>query len=118
MDNTRLTEEEARAVAADLNLTEERIAPEERWTHRVEEDTSETRPDRWTVRAYDHHGERPMRKLFTLQVETESAAFEDPSELPALLRKAAQKIEDGERSAYLLDTNGNRVGSFTTRDVR
>lgn len=50
--------------------------------------------------------------MFTLTINTENAAFEDPSELPRLLRKVASLISMGDTEGRILDMNGNTVGSF------
>lgn len=56
--------------------------------------------------------------MFTLTILTGNAAF-DPaaggahSELPRLLRKAADKVTDGQTEGVLVDANGNVVGEFS-----
>lgn len=54
--------------------------------------------------------------MLRLAIKTENAAFSDGSremELARILRRAAERIEDGDRTGTLMDTNGNAVGTFT-----
>ncbi len=48
--------------------------------------------------------------MFKLEIDTDNAAFEDPSEVPRMLREAALKIEQGKTSGKLRDLNGNICG--------
>lgn len=52
---------------------------------------------------------------FTLRIEIDNDAFvEDPhAEVSRLLRVAAGKVDEGNRTGILLDINGNLVGEFT-----
>lgn len=59
---TRMSEDRARAIAADLNLDAEREPAGERWTYRVEQDEATMRPERWSVRAFDEAG-KPIAYL-------------------------------------------------------
>ena len=47
-------------------------------------------------------------------IRTDNAAFdEDPNaETARILRKIADKIENGEEPVSILDINGNRVGTY------
>jgi hypothetical protein len=57
--------------------------------------------------------------MFRVKIETGNAAFEGDSkgyEIARILRDAADRIEDGQKTGYLYDVNGNRVGEF--RDGR
>ena len=47
---------------------------------------------------------------FRITIETVNAAFEDIGELPRILRKVADTLEDGDIPQRLLDINGNVVG--------
>lgn len=47
-----------------------------------------------------------------LNIETDNSAFEDPNELPKILRSIARDIEEGRTFGIIRDTNGNRVGSW------
>ena len=63
--------------------------------------------------------------MFTLRIETDNAAFgeqEDNSEgysddavaeVARILRKCADKIENGVDAGNLMDVNGNKVGEFS-----
>ena len=53
--------------------------------------------------------------MFKMTIKTENEAFADTSgfELARLLRKAADQIETGAVSGPLMDSNGNKVGSYT-----
>jgi hypothetical protein len=53
---------------------------------------------------------------FTLNIDTDNAAFEDPYELPAALGRVIQKLEAGADSGKVLDSNGNTVGSWSIHD--
>lgn len=50
--------------------------------------------------------------MFKLEIDTENAAFEDPSEVPRMLREAAKKIDGGQMSGKLRDINGNICGEW------
>ena len=50
--------------------------------------------------------------MFKLEIDTDNAAFEDPSEVPRMLREAAKKIEAGTMSGKLRDINGNTCGEW------
>lgn len=52
---------------------------------------------------------------FALNVQTGNAAFEDcPGELARIVRAVADAVEAGEQSGICWDTNGNRVGTWST----
>jgi len=53
---------------------------------------------------------------FKLEISTDNAAFEDPEELPLLLRQVANWAAAGEREHGIVDTNGNTVGRFWIED--
>ena len=51
----------------------------------------------------------------TIKVSMDNAAFEEPGaelELAGILRDLAKHVEAGDRERVLMDSNGNRVGSF------
>lgn len=50
----------------------------------------------------------------TIQIQMDNAAFDDEpaTELARILRKLAEKIEQGSDRENLRDHNGNRVGEF------
>lgn len=52
--------------------------------------------------------------MFTLKIRTTNDAFaEDPErEVAALLRKYADRVEAGQSSGTILDTNGATVGEW------
>jgi hypothetical protein len=53
--------------------------------------------------------------MFTLRIETDHAAFEEPgAELARILRGLADKLEDtpGAGTGNLRDVNGNQVGCW------
>lgn len=54
--------------------------------------------------------------MFILKVETDNSAFDDPRELPLILREVAKKIELGltgeGKHLNIHDTNGNTVGTY------
>ncbi len=55
---------------------------------------------------------------FTLAIDTSNAAFEDPGEVPRILRYVADRIEErgspDADSGNIRDVNGNRVGEWLT----
>lgn len=53
-------------------------------------------------------------KVFKLEFKTDNAAFlDDPMTEPAnVLRRVALRIEYGETSGIVKDSNGNTIGSF------
>lgn len=53
-------------------------------------------------------------KVFKLEFKTDSAAFlDDPMTEPAnVLRRVALRIDYGETSGIVRDSNGNTIGSF------
>jgi len=56
-----------------------------------------------------------MANTVSLNIDCQNAAFEDPSELPNILRALADKLEFGpnpSRSIPIRDSNGNRVGEL------
>lgn len=55
-----------------------------------------------------------MRNAFTLDISTDNAAFEDEpaAEVARILRRIADKLEQGQRDGIAADVNGNRCGSF------
>lgn len=53
--------------------------------------------------------------MFTLEIETDNAAFGDNNlliETARILRDAANKVEQGEHPGTLRDVNGNKVGAY------
>lgn len=69
------------------------------------------------------HGPGPDRRFtefltalesadFALTIDTANDAFTNPAELPLILRKLAQDIERGTKEGRILDSNGNRCGSW------
>jgi hypothetical protein len=48
-----------------------------------------------------------------LEIETTNAAFDDPNEVPRLLREVATKIEAGKDGGIIRDVNGNKVGGWS-----
>jgi hypothetical protein len=65
------------------------------------------------------------RTMFKLEIKTENAAFKSEggtpdddtdaraSECAGILREAARMVGEGYTSGLLVDSNGNRVGSFS-----
>lgn len=51
--------------------------------------------------------------MFSLTIETDNAAFEDPDELGRLVARAAEQIAAGRTEAPVIDQNGNTVGRWT-----
>jgi len=52
---------------------------------------------------------------FTCTIQAENASFEGeskPVELARLLRKVADKVEQGREKGMVIDFNGNKVGEF------
>ena len=50
-----------------------------------------------------------------IEICMDTAAFDGPNcelELAGILRDLAERVEAGDRERSLLDSNGNRVGSF------
>lgn len=60
--------------------------------------------------------------MFRLRIKTDDAAInQDPSlEVSTILHEVAAKVEQGYRDGYIMDSNGNSVGSwkFTQRRSR
>ena len=56
--------------------------------------------------------------MFTLQFETDSAAFDDTpaTETARILRQIADRIQDGSFDESIRDTNGNAIGGFNLND--
>lgn len=62
--------------------------------------------------------------MFKMEIKTGGAAFRDEDdnldetgyEVRKLLKKVAEKIENGYSGGILIDTNGNRVGSWKYED--
>ena len=50
--------------------------------------------------------------MFKLTMETVNASFEDPQEIPNILRDVAERISRGRTEGAVFDANGNRVGTF------
>lgn len=53
--------------------------------------------------------------MFTLNIETSNAAFQDDAahhEIARILRDLAERFDNGVDSGTVKDTNGNTVGSF------
>ena len=47
-----------------------------------------------------------------IEIETSSAAFrDDPNETSRILRELADKLEEGKMPTWLIDANGNTVGT-------
>jgi len=53
---------------------------------------------------------------FHVEIATDNAAFQEPDELPRLLRVVASKVEHGSDAGAIVDVNGNRVGTFWTEE--
>lgn len=60
---------------------------------------------------------------FTLTIDTDNAAFDNPYELPRLIAQVAEDVADMDNDGLLashtrsvLDVNGNRVGSWAIKD--
>lgn len=47
-----------------------------------------------------------------IEINTDNAALEEPTELSRLLRKAAEFIINGSDYGNLIDFNGNKVGTY------
>jgi len=52
--------------------------------------------------------------MFTLQFETDNAAFIDypAKEAARILREIADKVQDGTHEKSIIDINGNIIGGF------
>ena len=50
--------------------------------------------------------------MFRLQFKTDNAAFEDSQEIGDILRSIASKIDNGQTSGYVRDSNGNNIGEW------
>ena len=52
--------------------------------------------------------------MFTLQFETDNAAFENypAAEAARILREVADKVQDGTHEKAIIDINGNTIGGF------
>lgn len=50
--------------------------------------------------------------MFRLEIDTDNAAFEYPSELGRLLREVADKLDAGKVSGKVRDINGNTCGKW------
>lgn len=57
-----------------------------------------------------------MRANISLRSDNESPA--DSYELAELLREVVSKIEQGQTSGAIMDTNGNRIGTFSVTGLR
>ena len=55
-----------------------------------------------------------MSKL-TITINTDNAAFEDDFEIARVLKQAANLLVAGIHQGTLRDSNGNKVGQFTTK---
>lgn len=56
---------------------------------------------------------------FELSIETENAAFAGPNlplEIARLLRRTAERIEQGAIGGSIHDSNGNKCGEFSGAD--
>lgn len=54
--------------------------------------------------------------MLSILINTGNAAFQDdPRELSRVVREAADRIDEGQTSGILRDSNGNKVGEFGTR---
>lgn len=53
--------------------------------------------------------------MITITIKTDNAAFEDDKgiEVARILRRAAERVENGVFDFYLMDINGNKVGKLT-----
>jgi hypothetical protein len=51
-----------------------------------------------------------------ITINTDNAAFDDPGELPRIIRVAADLVTRNRLDRPLLDVNGNTVGHITTED--
>jgi hypothetical protein len=52
--------------------------------------------------------------MFTMEFATDNAAFEEGwgTEIAGILRKVAQRVEDGDSAGAVMDSNGNTVGQW------
>lgn len=56
--------------------------------------------------------------MFTLRIETGNTAFgenitDNQREIARILRDLADRLEQGEDCGWLMDANGNKVGTFS-----
>lgn len=58
----------------------------------------------------------PAIPEFTLQFRINNAAFDDPGEIPRILRKVADAVAGGSGLGTVYDSNGNRVGDYWMDD--
>ena len=59
-----------------------------------------------------------MQKRFVANISLNNSAFEDPGELPRILRAMAEDIENSpeyDRFRNAKDTNGNIVGTYAIK---
>lgn len=59
-----------------------------------------------------------MQKRFVANISLNNSAFEDPSELPRILRDMAEDIENNpeyDRFRNAKDVNGNIVGTYAIK---
>jgi hypothetical protein len=58
--------------------------------------------------------------MFTLSFKTDNAAFDDETggaaEIVRILREVANRVEDETFNGQVFDSNGNRVGTWETRN--
>lgn len=54
---------------------------------------------------------------FTVKIDTDNAAFDDPSEIARILKSIAADCENGAPSNYttIRDVNGNDVGRYAEK---
>lgn len=51
---------------------------------------------------------------FAVEIEMDNSSFENPQELPRIVRELSRKLESarGYATGYVLDANGNTVGAW------
>ena len=54
---------------------------------------------------------------YTITIDTDNAAFDDPGEFARILRTLARRCEEGPITGSILDVNGNRVGEITSNQT-
>ena len=57
-----------------------------------------------------------MKMKFKLKFNTDNAAFDNAREyeIARILRGIAQRIENGIEDGFIIDSNGNKIGTFKT----
>ena len=56
-------------------------------------------------------------RIFTCEVKMDNSAFEDPMELPQILREIARLVAEGQTGRGIRDSNGNRVGQWVMDEI-